>query len=939
MNPSKAFLILGAAAALSFPVQAAVSVTATGAGPLNFSTAPASPADFSTLSIAGGSADIETAAALDTAVMGTTASAVNAALGTSATVNPAISINALARYNTTLLLLQTRPTGNNYTLLMMTMVNGAGGTINSFTLSYDYVRNFDPAAPPADSIPGQRVFFSQTGAPGSWVLLPTLSGLTADTPGASATVTGLSWPFGANAYILWADDNSDPNPDVANTIDNLAISGLTVTSEPTTIAITRPTEGQSVAVYADLTVTTATTGAITNVDFLLDGAFVANDTTFPFGGTVMVPPSTPLGPHTLKAVATDITGAMVMSAVRNFTVTDNTPPTIAVTNTFSGTVTGTTFLVGSPISVQARFTDDDVITNVSWFIDGALYITNKMATPTNDTWIYVDSLTGTHVLRGEATDRKGQVTSTTRTITITNPSPSVYTLLVTNGSEWRYTVASTSEPIPPFGTDPWYSAFFDDSGPEWANGLAELGNGDNDYPEKTMIDIGPAGARYPTIYFRKTFDVVDPSAFPIVSLHLLRDDGAVVYLNGAAVWTNNIAVTTSPITYTNLANGSDDGVTYQVLNLDNPSGSLLVAGQNLVAVEVHQQNATSSDLSFDLMLWGSMVGNQPPSVTLTNPAPGLSMMVGTFIDVGATATDSDGTVARVEFFDNGVMRRIDTTVPYSFTLADLTAGAHTISAVAFDNSGSNSAPSTLMLMVTNPPELTAVLTNGAEWKYFDQGTNLPASWTALNFDDSGWSTGIGDFGYGDGPAVPERTLVASNQFVTTFFRKKINVTNPSLFGRVRLDAMRDDGIVVHINGSEVFRNNFTNTTTPIQFGDFADVAIGAPEETTYISANIPAASLIPGMNIVAVEIHQVNLTSTDIRFDLMLWGTAPELTITKAGANYVVTWNNHPNYKLQQRANLSPSGTWTDVGGNPSSPYMQPLPPAPSQLFFRLAPR
>ena len=942
MNPSKVFLILGAAAALSFPAVAAVSVTSTGVGPLDFSSPPTSPADFSTLSIAGASADIETAAALDAAVMATDASAVTTALGTTATVTPAISANAIARHNTTLLLLQTRPTGNNYTLMMMTMVNGAGGTISSFTLSYDYVRNFDPAALPADSIPGHRVFFSVSGAPGSWVLLPTLSGLTADTPGASATVTGISWPFGANAYILWADDNSEPNPDEGNTVDNLAISGVSTTIEPTTIAITSPTAGQNVAVYADLTVTT-TTGAITNVAFELDGVFVANDTSFPFGGTVMVPGTTPLGPHTLTAKATDNTGAVVTSAPVTFNVVASTPPTLALTNTFSGTVTGTTFLVGSPITVQAGFSDDDVITNISWFVDGVLYLTNRI----NGTWTYVDSLAGTHVLKGEATDRAGNMTMATRTITITNPAAGTYTLLVTNGSEWRYTVASTAEP-PPFGLEPWYGVFYDDSGPEWASAFAELGNGDvaDGHPEKTMIDIGPAGARYSAIYFRKTFDVVNPSAFPIVSLHLLRDDGAVVYLNGTAVWTNNIAVTTSPIGYTNLANASDDGLTYQVLNLDNPLiAPVLLPGMNFVAVEVHQQNATSSDLSFDLMIWGSTIGNQPPSVTLTNPIPGSNVMVGAFIDVGAAATDSDGTVARVDFFDNGVLRMSDNAAPYGFILSDLTAGAHTIRAVAFDNSGSNSAPANVMIVVTNPPALTAFLTNGAEWKYFDKGMDLGTAWKALDFVDTGWSNGIAELGYGDlaGETRPERTVVEFGpntdlKFTTTYFRKKINITSLADIGRLRLDAMRDDGIVVHINGSEVFRNNFTNTTTPILFGDFAEAAIGGAAEATYITyeTNIAASGLAVGMNIIAVEIHQNSTNSSDISFDLMLWGTPPALTITAAGGNFTVRWGNAPNYRLQQNSNINLPAGWTDVPGDPASPYTQPLPAAPSQRFFRL---
>src|SRR4029453_324889 len=113
-----------------------------------------------------------------------------------------------------------------------------------------------------------------------------------------------------------------------------------------------------------------------------------------------VPNGTPLGNHTLTAVAKDTTGATVTSTPRTINVVANTAPTIALTNTFSGTVTGTTFLVGSPITVQAGFSDDDAITNITWFVDNVLYITNRI----NGTWTYVDSLAGTHVLKGEAAD-------------------------------------------------------------------------------------------------------------------------------------------------------------------------------------------------------------------------------------------------------------------------------------------------------------------------------------------------------------------------------------------------------------------------------------------------------------------------------------------------------------------------------------------------------
>ena len=939
MKPSKLFLTLGVAAALSFRAGAAINVTGAGAGPFDFATAPPSPTNFSTLSIAGDSASIETVAAMDASVVTNAASAINTALGSSATVPP--SANGLARHNTTLFLLQTHPTGNAYTLMLMTMANAACGTINQFTLNYDFgVAN----TPAPELVPGHRVFFSVTGTPGSWQFVPSLSGLTANTPGASATISGISWPAGANAYFLWADDNAVTNLDQANTIDNLSITAVSTTFEPTTIAITSPTSGQSVAVFADLTVATMTTGCITNVDFLLDGVFVANDTTFPFGGTVMVPGTTPLGPHTLTAVAKDTTGAMVTSPAVSFTVVANTPPTINITNTFSGTVTGTTFLVGSPITVQAGFSDDDVITNITWSIDNVIYITNRI----NGTWTYVDSLAGTHVLKGEAADRKGQVTMATRSITITNPPAGSYTLLVTNGAEWRYTVTSTAEP-PPQGLEPWYGIFYDDTGVDWvwASGFAELGNGDlaDGHPEKTMIDIGPAAARYSAIYFRKTFTVSDPSLFPTLVLRLLRDDGAVVYLNGVPVWTNNIAPTAFPVPYADLAMASDDGLNYQILNLPNlPEAPVLRAepDQNVVAVEVHQQNATSSDLSFDLMIWGTTIGNLPPTVTLTTPSPGSNVMVGTFVDVAATAADADGTVARVDFFDNGVLRWSDNAAPYGFVLSDLTAGAHTISAMAVDNNGSNGMAS-VMIVVTNPPALTALLTNGSDWKYLDNGTDPGTDWKALGFVDTAWSNGIAELGYGDGDNAaenrPERTVVGfggdlTNKFITTYFRKKIDVTNPGQFGRVRLDALRDDGIVVHINGAEVFRNNFTNTTTPIVFNELAEVAIGGAAEATYISTNIPVSSLVPGMNIIAVEIHQEAITSSDISFDLMLWGTTPELTITHSGANYIVRWNNNPDYRLQQSLNISSPANWTDVAGDPSSPFTTTAPPG--TRFFRL---
>jgi hypothetical protein len=109
-----------------------------------------------------------------------------------------------------------------------------------------------------------------------------------------------------------------------------------------------------------------------------------------------------------------------------------------------------------------------------------------------------------------------------------------------------------------------------------------------------------AGAKYITTYFRRAFSVSDPAAFQSLTLNLLRDDGAVVYLNGSEVFRSNMPAGTIAHTTTAVAaiGGADESTFYPA----SVNSSLLVAGTNVLAVELHQANGTSSDLSFDVEL-------------------------------------------------------------------------------------------------------------------------------------------------------------------------------------------------------------------------------------------------------------------------------------------------------------------------------------------------
>ena len=164
-------------------------------------------------------------------------------------------------------------------------------------------------------------------------------------------------------------------------------------------------------------------------------------------------------------------------------------------------------------------------------------------------------------------------------------------LLVAAGSTWRYLDDGSDQ-----GTA-WRGSTFDDSA--WRTGTAQLGYGDGD--EAAVIRYGgDATRKHVTTYFRRTFSVTNPATIPSLTLRLLRDDGAVVYLNGAEVFRSNMPGGT--VSHATLASTTTMGADESAFGTAAISASRLVAGVNVIAVEVHQSEVTSSDLSFDLEL-------------------------------------------------------------------------------------------------------------------------------------------------------------------------------------------------------------------------------------------------------------------------------------------------------------------------------------------------
>ncbi len=176
---------------------------------------------------------------------------------------------------------------------------------------------------------------------------------------------------------------------------------------------------------------------------------------------------------------------------------------------------------------------------------------------------------------------------------------------------WKYLVTATDQ-----GTA-WRAGDFPETG--WLTGNTEMGYNDGD--EVTVIedDATPgipasSSTRNITTYFRKSFTVTNPSQYAGFTLDLLRDDGAVVYVNGTEVARPNMPAAPAVISWGTLALASNENT----LDSISVPPALIREGTNVIAVEIHQNTAASTDISFNCAISGLRVNATTP-LYLTTP--------------------------------------------------------------------------------------------------------------------------------------------------------------------------------------------------------------------------------------------------------------------------------------------------------------------------------
>jgi hypothetical protein len=151
------------------------------------------------------------------------------------------------------------------------------------------------------------------------------------------------------------------------------------------------------------------------------------------------------------------------------------------------------------------------------------------------------------------------------------------------------------------------------------------------------------------------------------------------------------------------------------------------------------------------------------------------------------------------------------------------------------------------------------------WFYLVPSSEPDASWRLPGFDNAGWNTGPGGFGYGDGD---DGTDIGNTSVV--FMRKSFDLNNLNQVSDVILHMDYDDSFVAYLNGIEIARVNLSNPGVPPLFSDLSS---GDHEANGYQGYPVDAFPIDPlvwvdafneGENVLAIQVHNTNAFSSDL---------------------------------------------------------------------------
>jgi hypothetical protein len=154
---------------------------------------------------------------------------------------------------------------------------------------------------------------------------------------------------------------------------------------------------------------------------------------------------------------------------------------------------------------------------------------------------------------------------------------------------------------------------------------------------------------------------------------------------------------------------------------------------------------------------------------------------------------------------------------------------------------------------------------GDTWSYF-VGTSEPqVDWYTIGFDDTSWAQGSGGIGYGDGD---DSTKIEPT--ISLYMRIRFSILDTTVISRAVFNMDYDDAFVAYLNGTEIARSNIGEPGDHPEYDQLssghheASMYDGGSPEYYYLSRQQMSGLLKFGTNVLAVQVHNENPTSSDL---------------------------------------------------------------------------
>jgi hypothetical protein len=167
---------------------------------------------------------------------------------------------------------------------------------------------------------------------------------------------------------------------------------------------------------------------------------------------------------------------------------------------------------------------------------------------------------------------------------------------------------------------------------------------------------------------------------------------------------------------------------------------------------------------------------------------------------------------------------------------------------------------------SSAPAVQAIFGLTQVWKYNQAGTDLGTAWRASNYNDAAWPSGPGLLYVEDAASVTPKNTPLTLGKLTYYFRTHFAFSGDPSSTALQFSTMIDDGAVFYLNGTEFYRLGMADGT--VNYNTLANRTVGdAASEGPF---TVGVTNLVKGDNVLAVEVHQANASSSDIVLGMTL---------------------------------------------------------------------